>query len=289
MYGGEIHVAKSRKSKRKDLSEEEYLAEEQPLKKAKNNNVVKAPEEGVSGLPAVGEETEGVLGKRTRESQEAGPSPIQAPRLSKKPRKKATRKLKYTSEAKEQEINEVVDEVTNETARELVNEVMDSVRKEALNKETATPTASEVIKAYREVQELVASEVENLVLRAASEVEASEQPASKEHPHPESLEGNSLSQITVAEVVSISSSSDSPSSSSSSEPSSSSSTDSDDIPLSRAKPSLRNLTPSPSTKLHKEPATDAFIHVYDYVEERTIALQQTRIDKCKNLPENHPH
>jgi len=179
----------------------------------------------------------------------------------------------------------MVDEVTNETAKELVNEVMDCIRKKALDRETAIAAAAEVINVSREVQELATFEAENLVLRTASEVKASEQPAFEEQP---ASEGNSLPQSTVAEIVTLSSTSDSPSSSSSSEPSSSSSTDNDDIPLSKAIPSLRNLTPSPSTKLHKEPVIDAFIPVYDSIEARTIALEQTRIDKCKNLPENHP-
>jgi len=276
--------------KRKDLSEEEYLVEEQPSKKAKKSKLVEAPEEGGFDLLSVEEEIEEsdqarVLGKRTREGQEDAPSPVQAPRLPKEPRKKAIRKLKYTSEAEEKEIGEMVDEVTNQTTKELVNEVMDCVRKEALDKETAIAAAAKVINVSREVQELATSEAENLVMRTASEVRASEQPASEEQP---TSEGNSLPQSTVAEIVTLSSSSDSASSSSSSEHSSSSSTDSDDIPLSRAIPSLRNLTPSPSTKLHKEPATDAFIPVYDSIEARTIVLQQTRIGKCKNLPENNP-
>jgi len=95
------------------------LAEEQPSKKTKSSIVVKAPEEGGSELQPVEEEVEGVLGKRTRENQEVGPSPIQAPRVPKKPRKKAARKLKYTSEVEEQEINEMVDQATDETAKEL--------------------------------------------------------------------------------------------------------------------------------------------------------------------------
>ena len=53
MYGKELPVAKSRKSKRKDLSEEEYLAEEQPSKKTKPSTYVKAPEEGGSGLQPI--------------------------------------------------------------------------------------------------------------------------------------------------------------------------------------------------------------------------------------------
>ncbi len=68
MYGGELPIAKSRKSKRKDLSEEEYLAEEQPSKKTKSSKVVKVPEEGGSELQPVQEEAEGVPGKRTRDS-----------------------------------------------------------------------------------------------------------------------------------------------------------------------------------------------------------------------------
>jgi len=109
MYGKELPVAKTRKSKRKDLSEEEYLAEEQPSKKTKSSTSIKAPEEGGSGLQQIQEEqVEGVLGKRSRESQEAGPSPTQAPRIPKMPRKKAIRKLEYTSE-EERESGEMVD------------------------------------------------------------------------------------------------------------------------------------------------------------------------------------
>ena len=72
--------------KRKDLSEEEYLVEEQPSKKAKKSKLVEAPEEGGFDLLSVEEEIEEsdqarVLGKRTREGQEDAPSPVQAPIL----------------------------------------------------------------------------------------------------------------------------------------------------------------------------------------------------------------
>jgi len=80
--------------------------------------------------------------------------PHQAPKIPKKPRKKAIRKLKYLSEAdeeSEQEVNEMVDEVTNNAARDLVNEVLEIVRKEALDQETITAASSEVIKASRAV------------------------------------------------------------------------------------------------------------------------------------------
>jgi len=137
MYGGELPVAKSRKSKRKDLSEEEYLAEEQPSKNAKKSKLVKPTEEGGYGFPSIEEEAKEsdqarVLGKRTREGQEDAPSPVQAPRIPKKSRKKAIRRLEYISEAddeSDQEINEMVEEVTNDAARELVNEAMEFIRK----------------------------------------------------------------------------------------------------------------------------------------------------------------
>jgi len=71
MYGKELPIAKGRKSKRKDLSEEEYLAEERPSKKSKPSTFIRASEEGGSGMQPISEEqVEGVLGKRTRESQE---------------------------------------------------------------------------------------------------------------------------------------------------------------------------------------------------------------------------
>ena len=75
MYGGELPLAKSRKSRRKDLIEEEYLAEEQPSKKAKKSKIDKALEK-----EAEESDQSRVLGKRTREGQEDAPSPIQAPR-----------------------------------------------------------------------------------------------------------------------------------------------------------------------------------------------------------------
>jgi len=88
MYGGELPLAKSRKSKRKGLTEEEYLVEEQPSKKAKKSKIDKALEE-----EAEESDQSKVLGKRTREGQEDAPSPIQAPRIPKKSRKKAIKKL----------------------------------------------------------------------------------------------------------------------------------------------------------------------------------------------------
>ena len=179
----------------------------------------------------------------------------------------------------------MVDEVTDQTAKELVNEIFELAIKEAMEREAA---AASVIEASIAIQDLAASEVENLMPGIASEAGVSEQPASEEQPVSDEQptpKVNPISKSTVAEIVSISSTSVSPSSLSSS---SSSSTDIDDIPLSRFVPSLRNKTPSPSTKLHKEPVTDSFTPVYESVVASIANLQQIRIDKCKNLPANHP-
>jgi len=78
MYGGELPLAKSRKSRRKDLIEEEYLAEEQPSKKAKKSKIDKALEK-----EAEESDQSRVLGKRTREGQEMHPLPFRLPEAKK--------------------------------------------------------------------------------------------------------------------------------------------------------------------------------------------------------------
>jgi len=57
MYGGALQVAKSRKTKRKPLSEAEYLEEasEQPAKKAKKAKKEKASSQTDSTLPTIQE------------------------------------------------------------------------------------------------------------------------------------------------------------------------------------------------------------------------------------------
>jgi len=79
MYGGALPVPKSRKTKRKALTKDEYLdeASEQPAKKAKTD---KASEATSSGLSTIQEEVQDlepvkVLNKRTRSWKEAVPSP----------------------------------------------------------------------------------------------------------------------------------------------------------------------------------------------------------------------
>jgi len=58
MYGGTVKVAKSRKTKRKPLTEAEYLEEasEQPARKAKKAKKEKAAKATSSGLQTIQEE-----------------------------------------------------------------------------------------------------------------------------------------------------------------------------------------------------------------------------------------
>jgi len=64
-------VDKGRKSKRKEMTEEEYLEAEQPFKKAKKDKASDKLKIGGSGVPSVQEEAqeldpEAIIGKKTR-------------------------------------------------------------------------------------------------------------------------------------------------------------------------------------------------------------------------------
>jgi len=112
MYGGALPVAKSRKTKRKTLTKDEYLvdASEQLAKKAKKAKKDKAYEATGSGLSTIQEEVQDlelvmVLNKRTRSGKEVVPSPPQPaqPSIPKRKRKPFVRKLKIASEEEKDE------------------------------------------------------------------------------------------------------------------------------------------------------------------------------------------
>jgi len=78
MYGGNVKVAKSRKTKRKPVSEAEYLegASKQPAMKAKKAKKDKAPKATGSGVASIQEEVEDleadkILPERTRSGKAA--------------------------------------------------------------------------------------------------------------------------------------------------------------------------------------------------------------------------
>jgi len=102
MYGGKLPVDKGRKSKRKEMTEEEYLEVEQPSKKAKKVKASDNLKIGGSGVPSVQEEAqeldpEAIICKKTRSGKPSAPTTLsaleQSP-LKKRKRTPAPRKLK---------------------------------------------------------------------------------------------------------------------------------------------------------------------------------------------------
>jgi hypothetical protein len=103
MYGGTLSVAKGKKSKRKGMTEEEYLAaEEQPAKKAKSEKASQKLKRTTFEVPSISEETqeldpEVVIPKKTRSGKAAASSTQGAselPPIPKRKRKPAIRKIK---------------------------------------------------------------------------------------------------------------------------------------------------------------------------------------------------
>ncbi|RHN74163.1 hypothetical protein MtrunA17_Chr2g0307161 [Medicago truncatula] len=114
MYGGALPVAKSRKTKRKEISKEAYLEEgsEQVFKKAKKDKKKKSSSEQLvdSELPTIQEEAqdlnaEEILENRTKSSKDAATSQAasEQPAIPKKKRKHAIRKLRMAAAASNEE------------------------------------------------------------------------------------------------------------------------------------------------------------------------------------------
>jgi hypothetical protein len=125
MYGGALFVARSRRSKRKETSKEEYLEAEQPSKKTKKERASDNLKIGGSGLPSIQEEvqdlnTDVVLNKRNRSGKAAASSQTSSeqPPVPKKKRKVAIRKLREsTYVAEEEDIMATTELVTRELKR----------------------------------------------------------------------------------------------------------------------------------------------------------------------------
>ncbi|RHN51788.1 hypothetical protein MtrunA17_Chr6g0472821 [Medicago truncatula] len=258
MYGGALPVAKSRKTKRKALTEDEYLddAPEQPRKKAKKakkeKSSSKVNEVGLA-VPTIQEEVQDldadkVLNKRTRSGKVVSISHIQPPQPSipKKKRKTANRKLKlaeYVSED-EEHIVAATDLVIRELEKKKAEDVAALTKIRELAKGIEVPISSiarEDVGTTEEVQE--------------------DDDASSGAAAPEADKGNSDSPHHSNVIVVESSST-----TSSQSTSLTSSSDMDDVPLNKIYENLHKaLSPSPSTKLHKEPAHEEFVHVYPQI------------------------
>jgi len=274
MYGGNVKVAKSRKTKRKPMTEAEYLedASEQPARKAKKAKKDKAFEATDSEVATMQEEVEDleadkILPDRTRSGKAATTSMTapKQPSIPKRKRKHVVRKLKESKYVEEEEQGaEATQLVSREVRRKRVKdeaiqralELAKQIEVPASNiaREDAAETAQEVIKADEVVQELAATEAEVLALVTSEEAKEGNIAASEAPDSPEAPEGISETLHTDGEIVELGSSSSSDIRSTS--PSSSSSTissDLDDIPLSKVYTSLnKTLTPSPSTKTNKK-------------------------------------
>jgi len=145
MYGGALPVAKSRKTKRKALTKDEYLGDvpEKPAKEAKRTKKDKkaAVQENTVGaaIPTIQEEVEDleadkILPKRTRSSKAVATSQsaLDQPSIPKRKRKTVVRKLKESRYVEdEDQIAEATDLVTRELKKKKKVEVESTLQKDA--------------------------------------------------------------------------------------------------------------------------------------------------------------
>ena len=298
MYGGKVKLAKSRKTKRKPVSEAEYLegaSKQQP--KAKKSIRDSASEGTTSGLPTIQEEDEDlqpdqVLAERTRSGKTAttSSSAPKQPAIPKKKRKHMVRKLKESKyiEAEEEATELVTREVrrkrTNDEAVQRAVELASQITVPAssLLKEDVALAASQVVEAAAVIQDLAASEAEVLGFVEAAEAREETASTSGAAETSEAQIGMSNGFTSNVEIIELGSSFETltnlPASSSSS--SILSSSDEDDVPLSKMYSSI-NKTPCKATTSQKP--DNGFEPMYPSVEERLIGLQQRRIEACKHL------
>jgi len=156
MYDGNVEVAKSRKTKRKPMSEAEYLegASEQHAKKAKKAKKDKASEATGFGVASIQEEVENleadkILPERTRSGKAATTSMTapEQPSIPKRKRKHVVRKLKESKYVEEEEQVEVATQlVIREVIRKKVNDDDDVQRALELANQIEVPASSIVRK-----------------------------------------------------------------------------------------------------------------------------------------------
>ncbi|RHN60523.1 hypothetical protein MtrunA17_Chr4g0026751 [Medicago truncatula] len=310
IYGGALPVAKSRKTKRKALTKDEYLgdASEQPAKNAKKAKKEKAAvQENIVGstIPTIQEEVEDlepakILPKRTRSGKSAASSQsaLDQPSFPKKKRRQAIRKLKVADYVMEEEDNiaAATDLVTRELEKkkdedaatlqkvlELAQEI--EVPASSIAREDVGAYAQEVTKAAKVVQELVATEAGSLLMASVEGVQE-ENAGCSEADTAEASKGNSDS-LHSAEIINIESSTTSTSHSTSIS-TSSTSLDLDNVPLGRIYTTL-NKGISPSTKLHKE-TTDKIPYepICPTILNKIGEMSEMRNKVCERLLVDHP-
>jgi len=132
MYGGSVKVAKSRKTKRKPMTEAEYLedASEQPARKAKKAKKDKAFEANGSEVATIWEEVKDleadkILPKRTisGKANTTSQSASEQPSTPKRKRKNVVKKLKESRYVEDEEqVAEATQLVSREVRRKKVND-----------------------------------------------------------------------------------------------------------------------------------------------------------------------
>jgi len=177
MYGGNVPVARKRKSKKKATSEADDVEEALEPKRKKAKKEKKAPQEQVAGsvIPSIQDEVQDlepakILTKTTRSRKIVGTSqrlPAQ-PYIPKKKRNHVVRKLKVSSYAmqEEEEIEDATELVSRELKKkkdvnaaalekplEIAKEI--EVPVEVLLKESFVEAAHKVIELLENLQQLV--------------------------------------------------------------------------------------------------------------------------------------
>jgi hypothetical protein len=165
MYGGVLPVAKGRKSKRKDMTEEEYLEVEKPAKKANKEKVTSNKLKiGGSAMPSTEEEVEDldtnvVLNRKTRSGKDdASSTAPDQPTVPKKKRKPTIRKIKESPYVIEEV--EDVEASTNLVTKELERKKAE----EAAAASGVVEVAEKALEITTELQEIVTSEASQLLM-----------------------------------------------------------------------------------------------------------------------------
>jgi len=285
MYGGALPVAKSRKTKRKALTKDEYLVEAPEPKKAKKSKAASqvqltAPKVLIIHQEAQELNASEVLDKRTRSKK-----PADAPQSSipKKKRKMVFKKLRQASMAEEEQEEAATSLVTREIFKKRAEEAavkkaleiaaQISVPLDVLLQEAYVEAAQAGIELTENLQQLVVS---GELLKVSEEKSAGSEPATSE-----ATRGNPdfSHSANVIEIESGTSTSTSTSSSTST----SDSSDIDDVPLNKL---YKNI--SPSTKQKQKANDEPYEPLYPFALDRIGALSQMRVDICEKLPADHP-
>jgi len=286
MYGGALPIAKSRKSKKRAMTEAEYVEDalEPASKKAKKSKVAqqeKLVDPEVLSIQQEAQELDAseVLDKRTRSKKSADAPQSSIP---KKKRKMAIKKLRQAILAAEEEEEAATSLVTREVLKKRAAEAtlkkaleiaaQISVPSDVLLQEASIEAAQAGIELTEDLQQLVVS---GELLKDSKDKAAGSQAATSKDAASEAARGNPDVSHS-AKIIEVESGSET----SISSPHSS---DLDDVTLRLL---YKNI--SPSSKQKQKVNTKPFEPVYPTVLKNIGEMSQMRVDICNKLPANHP-